>query len=76
MKKSLLTAFTAGLMAVLTVFPSFALEYQYETYIGILLGKPLLLSHYLPLFSGKIGIAYVPLLSRVDGRSQDQSGNP
>ena len=31
MKKFLLTAFTAGLMAVLTVFPSFALEFQYET---------------------------------------------
>ena len=31
MKKSLCTIFTAGLMAALTVFPSFALEYQYDT---------------------------------------------
>jgi len=31
MKKSLLIIFTAGLMAALTVFPSFALEYQYDT---------------------------------------------
>ena len=31
MKKSLLTVLTAGLMAALTIFPSFALEYQYDT---------------------------------------------
>lgn len=31
MKKSLCTIFTAGLMAALAVFPSFALEYQYDT---------------------------------------------